>query len=307
MKYLLVLYFVLGFVGFGISQNNKAEPIPEREKNRTSPILFEKKTQKEGEVIYMANCRSCHGDPGKANYAKLDPLPVDPASAKYQANTDGEIFYILTRGKGLMPVFANILTEEQRWVVLSYIRSFNPLYVQPPVSMENNFGLGRTTQIDVKWDAPTNKLIISVLDTANGKKVPVSNSPIQIAVKRSFGNLELAEVFTDENGIAYLSKPENISGDNKGNVNIVAKLKTSDGNSIQTELSAPIGKISAYYKLTDQRAWWNVNQKAPLWLVFSYFSALTGILTFLIYIAVQLKKIVLINKNKPTEYEKNDL
>ncbi len=41
------------------------------------------------------------------------------------------MFYKITVGKSPMPSFKTILAEEDRWDVISYIRSFNKNYVQP--------------------------------------------------------------------------------------------------------------------------------------------------------------------------------
>ena len=80
--------------------------IPADAKARTAPFVFTSESKEKGDQVYQANCKSCHGDVGKANYAKLVPIPRDPASAEYQKNTDGEMFYILTNGKGLFLGFA---------------------------------------------------------------------------------------------------------------------------------------------------------------------------------------------------------
>jgi mono/diheme cytochrome c family protein len=84
----------------------------------------------EAERQYLINCGICHG-------AKLDgngplwkggegPYPAKPATlvgdAKYEAMTDGTMFYSLTYGKNLMGSYASQLTPQQRWKIIYYIK-----------------------------------------------------------------------------------------------------------------------------------------------------------------------------------------
>ena len=105
--------------------------VPEEAKGKVCPFQFTPETVKSGENVFQKNCKSCHGDPGKQNWAKIVPPPGDPASAGFQGQTDGEMFYRITTGKAPMPQFGNVLSDEERWHVISYIRSFNSGYVQP--------------------------------------------------------------------------------------------------------------------------------------------------------------------------------
>jgi mono/diheme cytochrome c family protein len=41
--------------------------------------------------------------------------------------TDGEIFYQISQGRKPMPGFKKRLTEEQRWQLVLYVRSFAPV------------------------------------------------------------------------------------------------------------------------------------------------------------------------------------
>jgi hypothetical protein len=59
--------------------------VPEERKGRLSPFKFDDNTRKEGERLYMINCKSCHGTPGKGDFqATLVPPPSDPATDKIQ-------------------------------------------------------------------------------------------------------------------------------------------------------------------------------------------------------------------------------
>jgi mono/diheme cytochrome c family protein len=85
----------------------------------------------ETERLYLINCGICHG-------TKLDgngplwkggdgPFPAKPATlvgdAKYEAMTDGTMFYSVTYGRNLMGSYASQLTPKQRWEIIYYIKS----------------------------------------------------------------------------------------------------------------------------------------------------------------------------------------
>lgn len=72
------------------------------------------------------NCASCHGKAGKGDgpaAAALNPKPADWTSAKVQAQTDGEIFWKITHGRGAMPPWKH-LPDKERWELVNYVRSF---------------------------------------------------------------------------------------------------------------------------------------------------------------------------------------
>lgn len=71
------------------------------------------------------NCASCHGKAGKGDgpaAAALNPKPADWTSAKVQGQTDGEIFWKITNGRGAMPPWKH-LPDKERWELVNYIRS----------------------------------------------------------------------------------------------------------------------------------------------------------------------------------------
>jgi len=90
-----------------------------------------------GKTIYNDRCASCHGDRGDgkgSEAARYATKPADFTDAKImQAMTDGEMFWKITVGHRPMPSFKNRLTEEQRWQVIDYIRTFSEPQLWSPV------------------------------------------------------------------------------------------------------------------------------------------------------------------------------
>lgn len=84
--------------------------------------------------LFATNCAACHGPKGEGNgpvadYFKRDGasnLPANLTAATRTVNTDGEIFQTITAGRGLMPAFRTLLTEDERWIIAEYVKDFRP-------------------------------------------------------------------------------------------------------------------------------------------------------------------------------------
>ena len=81
----------------------------------------------EGAKIYAERCSLCHGPNGKGDGpggAALNPKPRDHTDGKYMnSRTDAELLAVLHNGKGAMPAWRGVLTEEQMQAVLKHVRS----------------------------------------------------------------------------------------------------------------------------------------------------------------------------------------
>jgi mono/diheme cytochrome c family protein len=102
----------------------------------TNPLPADEETMAKGQALYegKAFCKVCHGPDGKGLGADIDPkslkgpLPRNFTDKKWQAaRTDGELFWILkhgSKGTAMASFIPLILTEEEAWQVLRYVRSF---------------------------------------------------------------------------------------------------------------------------------------------------------------------------------------
>jgi mono/diheme cytochrome c family protein len=72
------------------------------------------------------NCVSCHGPSGKgdgpAAAALPPPKPANWTSEAVQKQTDGEIFWKISNGRGAMPPWKH-LPDNERWEIVNYIRT----------------------------------------------------------------------------------------------------------------------------------------------------------------------------------------
>ena len=101
--------------------------IPPDDAKKTSPLKSDAGTIAEGRKLYSSQCYLCHGKDGdgKGELAQDMKLTLrdyhDPAALK--GMSDGELFYILSKGKGDMPDQGDRLSVTQRWQLIAYIRS----------------------------------------------------------------------------------------------------------------------------------------------------------------------------------------
>ena len=98
---------------------------PAAEKAKKNPLPADAKTVEQGKKVAQVNCVSCHGAKGKgdgAAAAALNPKPADWTSKRVQDESDGEIFWKLSTGRGAMPSW-KFLPENDRWALVRYIRS----------------------------------------------------------------------------------------------------------------------------------------------------------------------------------------
>ena len=83
-------------------------------------------------LVYNINCAACHGQTaggdgfvGGRFIAYGAPGPPSFASERIQALRSGETYYSITEGFGFMPAFGNLLSDEDRWTLVSLIELDN--------------------------------------------------------------------------------------------------------------------------------------------------------------------------------------
>ena len=103
--------------------------VPEEAKKVANPLEPSQVDLTEARKIYLDKCSECHGDSGKGDGAqarKYDRAAKDLTdAARMRAIGDGELFYKISEGHRPMPGFKKRLTEEQRWRLVVFLRSFS--------------------------------------------------------------------------------------------------------------------------------------------------------------------------------------
>jgi mono/diheme cytochrome c family protein len=295
-KYLYILFFI--FIGLkigGFAQSAASDwMVPDEAKGKVAPFIFTAETVKSGENVFQKNCKSCHGEPGKQNWARIIPLPGDPSSPVFQGQTDGEMFFRITTGKTPMPQFGNILSDEERWQVISYIRSFNSGYVQPPTVI-NAISGSKNLRLRMYCNYKQKKLYVFCTEiTKDSIEIPSKGIEIQLNVKRYFGILRIGDPkSTNARGIAMFDFPSDLPGGHLGILDLSARVKDETGLLYSNQANAryAIGKPFLLKSLTDAYAMWSIRSKAPIWIVLTFSLSLITVWGFIFYIFIALKKL----------------
>jgi mono/diheme cytochrome c family protein len=102
--------------------------VPPEAAKQVNPVKPTAASQARAKKLYGFDCAMCHGTngDGKGDLAVDMKLSLkdwkDPASLKDM--TDGELNYIIAKGKGKMPAGAEQMKPEEIWNMVSYVRSF---------------------------------------------------------------------------------------------------------------------------------------------------------------------------------------
>ncbi len=78
-----------------------------------------------GKRIYTAECQVCHGKYGNAETEiaeSLEQKPKNFTKEDFINQSDGAIFWKLSEGRGLMQPFKTMLSEEEIWSVVMYVK-----------------------------------------------------------------------------------------------------------------------------------------------------------------------------------------
>jgi hypothetical protein len=130
----------------------------------------------------------------------------------------------------------------------------------------------------------------------DGTEKPIEKAEVKFGVRRLFGIMPLGEepsATTDENGIAVFNFPKDINGDEKGNVEIVARILDDENfGNIEAAAKKQWGLPLVVEQNPFPRAIWE--PKAPLWLIIAFttvFGAIWFTYSFVVYTISGIDKI----------------
>lgn len=120
---LVMVLFIIG--GHLVSAQESDWKAPKTADALKNPFKGNAKATAEGKRIYEQMCVLCHGIKGKGNGEAgltLDKKPANFLAFKVKKESDGVIFWKITNGKAPMAAYEELLTEDQRWQLVNYIR-----------------------------------------------------------------------------------------------------------------------------------------------------------------------------------------
>ena len=85
-----------------------------------SPQLVHSNDVFKGKEVFMRECMACHGNAGEGNMPGLPNFKEDQTLFK----NDNELMDIIRDGKGIMPSFNGLISDEDIRDVTAYLRTF---------------------------------------------------------------------------------------------------------------------------------------------------------------------------------------
>lgn len=125
----LILFLLISLSSFTVSAQSEGKQTPWEAPPEAGELVNPLKDQvaalKLGKTIYSAECVVCHGKYGNAETdisKTLEQKPKNFTEEDFIKQSDGEIFWKLSEGRGLMQPFKTMLTEEEIWSVVVYVK-----------------------------------------------------------------------------------------------------------------------------------------------------------------------------------------
>lgn len=119
----------VGYTPYPFVEVMNPDDLPGSTKGLVSPLakptLDDYKT---GEQKYQTYCTPCHGVQGLGNgnvvgpYPRFATAPPSVVSPKIKGWTDGQLYHIVTMGRGVMGSYAYQIAPEDRWKLIAYVR-----------------------------------------------------------------------------------------------------------------------------------------------------------------------------------------
>lgn len=104
--------------------------VPAGAKQLKNPVPSNSATLDSARALYRSDCAKCHGmngdgkrPPGSAYSYNTQPANFTRKKLM-DAMSDGEIYWKITNGRKPMPSFKNRLSDEQRWELVNFLRTF---------------------------------------------------------------------------------------------------------------------------------------------------------------------------------------
>ena len=122
----LLVSFFLSVVTMAQDMDDKGPWVaPAKADKLVNPIKENELALQLGKRIYMAECQVCHGKYGNAKTdiaEALEQKPKNFTKEDFLSQSDGAIFWKLSEGRGLMQPFKTMLSEEEIWSVVMYVK-----------------------------------------------------------------------------------------------------------------------------------------------------------------------------------------
>jgi hypothetical protein len=147
--------------------------------------------------------------------------------------------------------------------------------------------LAQTTQPSIRLttDVEDGKKMVQALVTLNGK--PLENVALQYFVQRTFGNLQIGQDTTLDDGTSAVAFPTDLPGASDGALHMIVQVKTpAQYSTVFASASFPAGVQAAPDADAFPRALWA--PQAPLALMASIFVVLAGVWLSYLFVVTRI-------------------
>lgn len=165
---LLLMLVPTAFVVGGYLVYTDTGPDRTRAVEPPNPILADAGSVSRGGALFAQNCLACHGPRARGDgptSATLNPRPPDMSQPHTAAHSDGYLFNVITNGSpgSAMPAWGGQLNERERWDLVNYLRSLNPLTAgTAPAPAAQRGGAGQGTPSPARQPSPTPAGVVPV-------------------------------------------------------------------------------------------------------------------------------------------------
>lgn len=116
-----------GLFGFDYSPNDVY--LGEAANDKQNPYALNSKNSEEilkkGKELFTAMCQHCHGENGDGNGPMVKSGAYSGVPNYKNLNlSDGQIFYSIYFGKGMMGAHGSLLSKKEIWTLVHYVRQF---------------------------------------------------------------------------------------------------------------------------------------------------------------------------------------
>lgn len=98
---------------------------PDSAINTINPVIYDVDSVMKGRALFEQHCQRCHGYWGEGNGVIGAALDKKPANLLRIAGkkAEGEFAWKIAEGRGDMPSFRQVLSEEEIWHIVNFVQS----------------------------------------------------------------------------------------------------------------------------------------------------------------------------------------
>ena len=97
---------------------------PAHAQAETNPVDASASSIRTGAALFRENCAACHGTDGRGNGSAAAALETTSADLVQMApgHPDGDFAWKIVNGRGEMPGWGDVLTSEEVWHLVNYLK-----------------------------------------------------------------------------------------------------------------------------------------------------------------------------------------